>query len=136
MTPISSPRRGGAPTQPHRWRRVRVSLHLYAAVVLVLFLGTVQAAQRAGFWSTSGKVTAGGAQVQITGTDPAEVKGWMTISAVITAYRVPKEEFYAQFGLPADLAPDTPLKEIEPIVPDFSVTAVRAWLAERGGPQP
>ena len=50
------------------------------------------------------------------------------------SYRVPKEAFYAQFRLPADLPETTALKDIEPIVPDFSVTALREWLAARGAP--
>ena len=45
------------------------------------------------------------------------------------AYRVPKEAFYAQFRLPADLPETTALKDIEPIVPDFSVTARTAHAA-------
>lgn len=127
-------KRGGAPTRPQRWRTVRVNLAVYAALVLVLFLGAIESARLAGVWSTSGKLTASGEQVQITGADPAEIKGWMTIEAVIAAYRVPREQFYAQFHIPADLPVATPLKDIEPIVPDFSVTAVRDWLAARAAP--
>src|SRR5690349_3762835 len=107
MTPIIIHKRGGAPTQPRRWQSRRVNLYLYAALVLALFLGPIQAAKLAGAWSTSGKVTASGEQVQITGADPAEIKGWMTIEQVITAYQVPKQEFYAQFKLPADLPLET-----------------------------
>jgi len=82
MTPIIIHKRGGAPTRPRRWRSLRLNLYLYAALVLALFLGTIQAAKLAGVWSTSGKVTASGEQVQITGADPAEVKGWMTVKDV------------------------------------------------------
>jgi hypothetical protein len=127
-------KRAGAPTQPPRWRSIRVNLVVYAALVLVLFLGVIETAKLAGVWSTSGKLTASGEQVQITGTDPAEIKGWMTINDVITAYQVPKDEFYAQFKIPADLPVATPLKDIEPLVPDFSVTTVRDWLAARAAP--
>jgi cytochrome c len=56
------------------------------------------------------------------------------LAEVVTAYDVPREEFYAEFKLPADLPLETPLKDIEPLVPDFSVTAVRDWLAERVAP--
>jgi len=79
-------------------------------------------------------VTTSGEQLQITGSDPAEIKGWMTIQDVITAHQVSEEEFYARFKLPADLPLETPLKEIERVVPDFSVTIVRDWLAERSEP--
>jgi hypothetical protein len=37
---------------------------------------------------------------------------------VLTAYQVPKEQFYAQFKIPVDLPVATPLKDIEPLVPD------------------
>lgn len=134
MTPTLVRKRGGAPTRPHRWRSIRVNQYLYAALILVLFLGSIQVARLAGVWSTSGRVTASGAPVQITGADPAEVKGWMTIEDVIRAYRVPREELYARFKLPADLPVETQLKAIEPIVPDFSVTDLRAWLATRAAP--
>ena len=97
-------------------------------------LDAYESAKLAGVWSTSGKLTASGEQVQITGADPAEIKGWMTINDVITAYQVPKEQFYAQFQIPADLPIATPLKDIEPLVPDFSVTTVRDWLAARAAP--
>jgi len=60
--------------------------------------------------------------------------GWMTVGDVITAYKVSKEQFYAQFTIPADLPVATPLKDIEPLVPDFSVTAVRDWLAAWAAP--
>lgn len=127
-------KRAGVPTQPPRWRSIRVNLAVYAALMLVLFLGVIESAKLTGVWSTSGKLTTSGAQVQTTGTDPAEIKGWMTLDDVLTAYQVPKEQFYAQFHIPADLPVATPLKEIEPIVPDFSVTAVRDWLAARAAP--
>jgi hypothetical protein len=131
---IAIEKRASAPTQPQRWRSIRVNLVAYAALVLVLFLGVIESAKLVGVWSTSGKLTASGEQVQITGADPAEIKGWMTINDVITAYHVPKEQFYAQFQIPADLPVTTPLKDIEPIVPAFSVTSVRDWLAEQAVP--
>jgi hypothetical protein len=131
---ITIQKRAGASTPPQRWRSIRVNLAVYAALVLVLFLGVIESAKLAGVWSTSGKLTASGEQVQITGADPAEIKGWMTIEDVITAYHVPKAQFYAQFQIPADLPVVTPLKDIEPLAPDFSVTAVRDWLAARAAP--
>lgn len=131
---VSLQKRAGVPTQPPRWWSIRVNLVVYAALVLVLFLGVIGSAKLAGVWSTSGKLTVSGEQVQITGTDPAEIKGWMTINDVITAYQVPKAQFYARFQIPANLPITTPLKEIEPLVPDFSVTAVRDWLAARAAP--
>ena len=122
------------PTTPRRWKSVRLGLYVYAALILVVFLGSIQIAQMAGFWSTSGKVTATGEKIQATGADPAEIKGWMTLSEVITAYKVPQADLYAQFKLPGDLAVDTPLNQIEKLVAGFSVGAVRDWLKTRQAP--
>jgi hypothetical protein len=122
------------PTSPRRWRALPLNLYAYAALILVIFLGTVWAAQTAGVWATSGKVNANGQPVQVSGKDPSELKGWMTVNDVITAYNVPKDVFYAHFKLPASLPADTAMNQIEKLAPGFSVDAVRTWLA--GGAKP
>lgn len=106
----------------------------YGALVLLLFFGTIQIAQQAGLWSVSGKYTPDGKPVQLSGADPAEVKGWMTIQAVLDAYQVDKDALYTAFDIPIDVPPSAALKELEAIAPDFSVTALRAWLAEQATP--
>lgn len=106
----------------------------YAALVLLLFFGTIQIARQAGLWSVSGKYTPEGKPVQLTGADPAEVKGWMSIQAVLDAYHVDKDALYAEFAIPADVPASAALKELEEIAPDFSVTALREWLAEQAAP--
>lgn len=115
-------------------RSHRVSGLAYAALVLLLFFGTIQIAQQAGLWSVSGKYTPEGKPVQLTGADPAEVKGWMTIQAVLDAYHVDKNALYVEFAIPADVPPSAALKELEEVAPDFSVTALRVWLAEQAAP--
>lgn len=120
------------PTTP-RWRSIRIHPVLYAALGLALILLPVQLAQIAGVWTTSGKVGGDGKAITVTGADPAEIKGWMTVQQVLDGYAVPKDDFYAKFGVPADAPPATPLKELEKLVPGFSVDTVRAWLAERIG---
>lgn len=112
-------------------RGLRVSGLAYAALVLVLFFGTIQIARQAGLWSVSGKLTPAGTPVQLTGADPSEVKGWMSIQAVLDAYHVEQAELYAAFAVPAEVTTDTPLKELEDVAPGFSVTALRTWLAEQ-----
>jgi hypothetical protein len=119
--------------QPVR-RSYRVSGLAYASLVLLLFFGTIQVAQQAGLWSVSGKYTADGAPVQLTGADPAEVKGWMTIQAVLDAYHVDKDALYAEFAIPADVPPSAALKDLEAVAPSFSVTALREWLAQQAAP--
>ncbi len=122
-------------TLRHSTRRsYHVSGLAYAAVVLLLFFGTIQIARQAGLWSVSGKYTPDGQPVQLSGADPAAVKGWMTIQAVLDAYHVDKDALYAEFSIPAEVPSSAALKELEEIAPDFSVTALRAWLAEQGAP--
>jgi hypothetical protein len=59
----------------------------------------------------------------------SDVKGWMAIGDVAAANGVDLAEILEAFGLPADTPPDTAVKDLESDV--FSVTALRAWLAER-----
>lgn len=120
-------------THPAR-RSFHVSGLAYAALVLLLFFGSIQLAQQAGLWSVSGKYTPEGKPVQLSGADPAEVKGWMTIQAVLDAYRVDKDVLYAEFNIPAEVPTSVALKELEEVAPAFSVTALRAWLAEQAAP--
>jgi hypothetical protein len=123
-------KRTAIPTPPRRWRSVRVPPVVYAAIVLAVFLGVIGAAQAAGWWSTSGRTTADGAPVEVTRTDPTEIKGWMTIGEVLAAYDVPKAELHARYGIPDDVPETAQLKSLEAVAPDFSVTGLRAWLAE------
>ncbi len=113
------------------WRSLRVNIYLYAVIGLLLFLGSCQASQSMGWWSTSGKVTSTGEQVTATGADPSEIKGWMTIKEVLDAYKVPWEEFSKQFNVPADTSLDSPINTLEKSAPGFSVTNLRTWLTER-----
>ena len=119
------------PTRPRRWRSVSLNLYAYIAVALLVFVAAVPVAQAAKFWSVSGKLTGSGEKVAATGLNPAEIKGWMKLSEVITSYQVPQAEFYAAFGFPADLPLDTPMSSIEKLVPGFSVSNVRTWLTAR-----
>lgn len=127
----TSNRRPVVPTPPRRWRSLHLPAPLYAALALAAFLGTILAAQMLGFWSTSGKVTADGSPVVATGADPAEIKGWMTIDEVLGAYGLTQAELYERYQIPADLPTSAALKDIEAAAPAFSVTDLRAWLAER-----
>ena len=110
---------------------MRLNRHLHAVATVFVFLGIIWAAQVGGIWTTSGKVTAAGERITATGADVAEVRGWMTVDEVASAYKVPVAELYAQFGVPADTTPTTQLKDLEPIAPGFSVTALRDWLRGR-----
>jgi hypothetical protein len=122
-----------AATHP-RWRSIPVNAFLYAGLMLALFLVPILASQALGVWTTSGKLTGAGERISATGADPAEIKGWMTIQEVAAAYGFEVAEFRARFVTPAETPAATPLKDLEKVVPGFSVEDVRAWLRERGLP--
>lgn len=119
-----------------RWRSVTLSPYLYAAIGLLLLFGTVQASKAMEFWTTSGRVTGAGEAVLLTGNDPLEIKGWMTLDQIATAYKLPVSELKAGVGIPADVPDTTELKKVEQLVPGFSAQRVRDWLLERQKQQP
>jgi hypothetical protein len=132
LSPVIRRRPGLEPVPTHaRWRSVRINPYVYATVMLVLFLGTIQATQALGVWTTSGKVTGGGERIVATGLDPAEIKGWMTVQDVCTAYGVSPDEFIARFALPPDTPLGTPLKDLENAASGFSMEDVRTWLRDQ-----
>ena len=119
-----------APTTPHG-RSVVLHPFLYAALGLLLLFGTIQVSKGIGFWTTSGRVTGTGQPVVLTGNDPLEIKGWMTIEQVAEAYRVPPAELKANAGIPPSVPDATALRDIERLAPGFSAQRVRNWLLAR-----
>ncbi|MCW5848492.1 MAG: hypothetical protein KIT87_00125 [Anaerolineae bacterium] len=111
---------------------MRLNPYVYGVLVLALFLGSIGVAQSAGWWSTSGKVTASGERVAPTGANVDEIKGWMTLGDVSKAYGVSVEAIVTEFKLPADTTSAAQLKNLESST--FSVTALRDWLRQRSGP--
>ena len=118
------------PTQ-NRWRSWKVNIFVYMLIGLFLFIGSCQVAHLAGLWYTSGKVSVTGETIKATGANPAEIRGFMTIQEVLTAYNVTWEEFYKKFNLPKDTELTSPLNTLEKKSADFSVTKLRDWLIER-----
>lgn len=121
------------PTQPRRWKSLNINLYIYGALAVLFFLGTIWAFQAAGVWSISGKVSTSGEKIQVTGADPTELKGWMKISEVLTAYGVSKAELYQRYNIPETVSVEMALKDIEANAPGFSVSDLRTWLAQRTG---
>jgi hypothetical protein len=108
---------------------MKVNKYVYIALVLVAFLGLIFTAQATGNWSVSGKMGQTGQPVQAIGTNVEEIKGWMKLGDVATAYNVPLPELLAAFNLPPDTSPDKQLKELES--DNFSLTKLREWLSQR-----
>jgi hypothetical protein len=115
----------------NKWRSWRVNIFLYMLIGLILFFGSCEGAQLAGWWNTSGRVSITGEPIIATGADPAEIRGFMTIQEVLTAYNVTWEEFSKQFNIPPETDLSSPLNTIEKVAPEFTVTKLRDWLTER-----
>jgi hypothetical protein len=108
---------------------MKIKPFIYGVLVLSLFFGVIGGAKAAGMWSVSGKLTGSGEKVQPTGTNVEEIKGWMTLNDVSSAYQVPVAEIVAAFELPPDTPGTTQLKSLES--PTFSVINLREWLGTR-----
>jgi hypothetical protein len=110
---------------------MKIKPFIYGILVLALFFGVIGGAKAARMWAVSGKLTGTGERVQPTGTNVEEIKGWMTLDDVSTAYQVPLPEILAAFDLPADTPGSAQIKSLES--PTFSPRNLRDWLAERQG---
>ena len=108
---------------------MRVNRFLMPAIVIAALLGTTFIAQAAGFWSTSGRDA-----IDMGSMSAADIKGWMTLQQVMDGLKISKEELYAIGGVPLDVSPDTALKDLEGIVPDFEISTLRDKLAAPANP--
>ncbi len=102
--------------------------------MIAFFAGVIGLSMASGTFTTSGRTTAGGERVAPQGASVTEIKGWMAIGDVATAWKVPLPEILAAFDLPADTPPATTLKDLESDL--FSVPALRDWLEARGTEAP
>jgi hypothetical protein len=121
-------------TTEHASPRRRIPPLAFGVLVIVVFAGVIGVSMASGTFQTTGRTTAGGGRVAPQGESATEIKGWMAIGDVATAWSVPLPEVLAAFDLPADTPPATPLKELESDL--FSVRAMRDWLAARGASNP
>jgi hypothetical protein len=121
------------PATPPVIRR-RIPPVAYGALVVAVFAGVIGLGMASGTFQTSGRTTAGGERVAPQGETSSEVKGWMAVGDVATAWDVPLPELLAAFGLPEDTPPATALKDLESDL--FSVPALRDWLDARSAAAP
>lgn len=98
------------------------------ALALVLFFGTIGVSQATGSWVTSGR------QVVATGTSlaVADLKGWMTLDQAATGLGMPVADLIALIDAPPGaLSGATAFKDIEAIVPGFSIATFRTAVQAR-----
>lgn len=146
-------RRAAVPTRT-RLRTVRLPLGVLLAALLLIPTVTVAGAMAEGWWATTGRPTgsasaAGAPQPAHAQADPQtgdaiaggrsdpsqlpasadDVRGWMTARQILDAFpRVTTAELYAQFGVPADTASSTELKDLAESGNGFDLPALRQWL--------
>lgn len=124
---------------------MRLNRFLLPLLALVAFLGVIGVAQASGNWVTSGRSAAAagagamqgagageGASIPAAGAlTPADLKGWMTIDEAATGLGVRPEELIALLGDTAGaVTPATALKDVEALVPGFSMTSFRAVVQD------
>jgi hypothetical protein len=120
-------------------KAVRVNRFLMPLLVVVTLLGSVWVAKATGLWQTSGR---GQVLLDASGQpDSAGIKGWMTLIDVSETYGVPLDALYVLIGADPGVPPETAMKDLEKLVPDMEVWAVRegvaaylagAWTPEMG----
>jgi hypothetical protein len=98
--------------------------YVMPAIVIVLLLGSVLVAKVVGWWQTSGRE-----MVNLNDMTPKEIKGWMPLSTVSQSFGIPLDELYDRLCIPPDVPPETPLKDMEKLVPNFEVSTVREVVA-------
>ena len=96
----------------------------------VLF-GTVFGSQLLGLWSVTGRTA-----VNVANMTAADLKGWMTLTDVMTGIKISKPELYDLMKIPADVPETAALKDLEKIVPGFETSTLRDALTARGAVAP
>lgn len=107
------------------------TLHLYGLSLLAVFALGILLFDLAGFWQTSGKVDADGNKVELTGKDPDDIKGWMTLDDVIKAYGLTLGELERDLQVES-LDPAKELKDLaEETDEKISPNVLKEYIAEK-----
>ena len=102
-----------------------VNRYLVPILAIVLLLGTVGVAELTGNWIVSGKELINVEQM----TSSADIRGWMTLDQVATGLNIEIPVLYELAGIPAEIPPETALKDMEGLLPDFETSGVRDVVA-------
>ena len=98
------------------------------ALALALFFGTIGVSQATGSWVTSGRqVVAAGTPLGV-----ADLKGWMTLDQAAAGLGMPVADLIGLVGAPPGAVTGaTAFKDIEAIVPGFSLATFRTAVQAR-----
>ncbi len=102
-----------------------VNKYFMPGLVILLLLATIGIAQTTGFWIVSGKQMIDVSQL----ASSSEIRGWMTVEEIATGLGLPLDQVYSATGIPKNVPPDTALKDLEQIIPDFEVSGIQDALA-------
>ena len=110
---------------------MRVNPIFVPLLFVFVLLGTVFGSQLLGLWSVTGR-----SAVNTANMTAADLKGWMTLTDVMTGIKISKPELYDLMKIPADVPETAALKDLEKIVPGFETSTLRDALTARGAAAP
>lgn len=99
--------------------------YLLPLMLILSILGSYAVAEASGYWSVSGKQTIDTENL----SSSEDVRGWMTLEQLSEGYGIEQNELYRLLGIPTEIPPETALKDLEGIIPDFEISSVRESLA-------
>lgn len=105
--------------------KIPVTPFLSLALVILLFFGSIFAAQAAGVYTLLPEQLNAGEIIPYE-----EIKGYMSIREAAQATDTEIHAFYQKFGIPETMPAETMMKAISETIPDFDFDAVKASLAE------
>lgn len=115
---LDCPKKGAL--ENHISKKPMQPLHVLA-LVLILFFGSIFAAQAAGIYPLLPEQPKAGDTL-----DFSEIKGYMSIEDAAKYTQTELHAFYALFGIPESVSASTMMKEISQQVPGFDFDAVKA----------
>ncbi len=69
----------------------------------------------------------------VIGSDPASIRGWMSLGHISEIYHIPVDEMIDELNLPETADENTEVRSLESLLPDFSTDLFRKYVAGRIG---
>lgn len=94
-------------------------------LVMAVFFGSIFAFQAAGYYELKPERPTAGETISLE-----EVKGYMSIEEAAEGVNLDIKEFYAKFSIPENVPPETKMKEIKNIAPDYDFDKIKESQGE------